>query len=179
MIATEKLGINGAYLIKGKRYKDERGFFEEIYNASYGVNFCQDNVSRSRPNVIRGMHIQRRWPQGKLVRCLSGCVVSVGFDLRPDSDTYLKWDSYIVMDSEPNAVYWPPGCAHGFAVLSQTDALIHYKCTTPHDRLTDGGFRWDSTDLVWPTNKPIISQKDKDLPTLQNYLEMLRRVGKS
>jgi len=175
MIATEKLGINGAYLIKGKRYKDERGFFEEIYSSSMGVSFVQDNISKSRPGVIRGLHMQLRFPQGKLVRCLSGCLLTVGLDVREDSQTYLDWDAYILMDQEPHAVYWPPNILHGLAVIGDQDAIAHYKVTTPHDRLTDTGVRWDSTDIVWPTEKPIISQRDKDLPTLKEFIDTLKR----
>ena len=134
MIFTE-LDISGAFIIKPKIFKDERGYFLETWNKKqfntkigYKVNFVQDNLSKSKQNVLRGLHYQRVKPQGKLVRVSSGLVYDVIVDLRIYSPTFLKWVGVNISASNKKIIWVPPGCAHGFIVLSKS-AVFLYKTT--------------------------------------------------
>lgn len=181
--------ITGVILIKTPRFEDDRGYFEVAADDSLLKmiqieQFVQDNVSMSFQGVLRGMHIQRENPQGKLVRCLHGAIWDCWVDLRPESRTFKKWECLTLTSREdqqemrPDAVYLPPGLAHGFLSLSPT-AVVHYKCTTPYHKESDGGIFWRDKDLgiEWPFPEdftPTISAKDANLPSLGEYLKQMR-----
>ena len=168
MKVTES-GIKGVYTIEPDVYIDDRGFFMETfhrerYRKLLGINldFVQDNISRSSKNVLRGMHFQRNYPQGKIVKASRGEILDVVVDLRKDSPTYGTWESFRLSEKNKLQVWIPPGFAHGFLVMSDS-ADFEYKCTEyyhPEDELC---LMWNDPEVAidWPINDPILSEKDK------------------
>ena len=172
----ENTVLPGVLIIEPQVFGDQRGFFLETFNqARYqeigvpgpGLEFLQDNHSRSSRGVVRGLHFQVKHPQGKLVWVSSGTVFDVVADVRPGSATYLKWVGVELSDENHRQLWVPPGYAHGFCVLSD-HADFHYKCTDYYHPEDESGVRWDDPDLniQWPVMEPVISQKDKELPLL-------------
>lgn len=177
----ENTGIEGLILIHPVSFPDERGFFMESYKqtefASKGIpdSFVQDNHSLSRRGVLRGLHFQLApSAQGKLVRVISGRVWDVAVDLREGSPTRLQWRSFVLDDKTRDMVFIPAGCAHGFLSTADDTHLV-YKCTAEYDRATDSGIRWDDAMLgiAWPIDEPIVSAKDRGLPS---YAEVKGRL---
>ena len=168
MKVTES-GIKGVFIIEPDVYEDDRGFFmETFHNERYrkllGINldFVQDNISRSSKNVLRGMHFQKNYPQGKIVKASRGEILDVVVDLRKDSPTYGTWESFRLSEKNKLQVWIPPGFAHGFLVMSDL-ADIDYKCTEyyhPEDELC---LMWNDPEVAidWTINDPILSEKDK------------------
>ena len=175
--------ISGVKLIKSDSNEDDRGFFQEAWHKDkfealgLPIEWPQDNVSTSFHGVIRGLHIQKGTPQGKLIRCLFGVVWDVWVDLRKESPTFKKWEAITLNYLSHEAIYLPPGLAHGFLAI-QHPSVVAYKCTTVYDKESDGGIRWDDPELAieWPLAEglvPIVSVKDTRLPTLDEYLKTL------
>jgi dTDP-4-dehydrorhamnose 3,5-epimerase len=168
MKVTES-GIKGVFIIEPDVYEDDRGFFmETFHNERYrkllGINldFVQDNISRSSKNVLRGMHFQKNYPQGKIVKASRGEILDVVVDLRKDSPTYGTWESFRLSEKNKLQVWIPPGFAHGFLVMSDS-ADFEYKCTEyyhPEDELC---LMWNDPEVAidWTINDPILSEKDK------------------
>jgi dTDP-4-dehydrorhamnose 3,5-epimerase len=161
--------IPDVLLIEPKIYSDDRGFFFEAYNekvfeahTGYKPHFVQDNHSRSRQNVLRGLHYQIQQAQGKLVRVLTGVVYDVAVDIRRSSPTFGEWVG-VTLSSETHQSLWvPPGFAHGFLVLS-TSADFLYKTTDFYAPQHERAVRWDDPDIgiAWPlTGAPILNGKD-------------------
>jgi dTDP-4-dehydrorhamnose 3,5-epimerase len=184
-IAATPLSIGGLYLIRPKVFDDERGYFFESFNerdfdeAGINARFVQDNQSKSRRGVLRGLHFQKRHPQGKLVRVIEGEVFDAAVDLRPGSASFGKWEGVRLSAELQNQLYIPPGFAHGSLVLSET-ALFAYKCTDFYDPADEGGIRWDdpAIGIAWPDPgiAPILSAKDLALPGFDSagrYFDML------
>ncbi|MEW6668839.1 MAG: dTDP-4-dehydrorhamnose 3,5-epimerase [Thermodesulfobacteriota bacterium] len=154
-------------------FQDVRGFFLELYHeakfarAGIHARFVQDNRSRSRKGTVRGLHYQIRKPQGKLVWVPHGRVYDVAVDLRRNSPGFGKWVGMILSDEEKNAVYIPPGFAHGFCVLSE-EAEIFYKCTDFYDPEAERCIRWNDPALGidWPVVEPVLSGRDAASPLL-------------
>lgn len=153
---------------------DERGFFLETWNrrrylaAGFpDVSFVQDNHSRSRKGVLRGLHYQIRHPQGKLVRVSRGRVFDVAADVNPDSPTFGQWVGVELSDRNHRQLWIPAGYAHGFCVLSD-EADCEYKCTAFYDPEDEGGIVWNDPTLSidWPVSNPLVSAKDAVLPSL-------------
>jgi dTDP-4-dehydrorhamnose 3,5-epimerase len=176
-MSNVETGIEGLLIIEPKLFRDARGFFLESFQcerySSLGLNlpFVQDNFSRSKYGVLRGLHFQKTRPQGKLVTCLNGQILDVVVDLRKDSVTYSQSFSCI-LDSEKKTQLWiPPGFAHGFIVLSET-ADFFYKCTDYYAPDDESGILWNDPDLNidWLIDHPIISDKDLSLPSLREIL---------
>ena len=117
-------GIEGMFVVEPTVFEDNRGYFMETYQendfkeAGYDLKFVQDNQSKSSKGVLRGLHLQLKYPQGKLVRVIKGEVFDVGVDLRGDSPTYGKWYGEILSEENKKQLYIPPKFAHGFLVLS-------------------------------------------------------------
>lgn len=160
--------LEGCVIIEPVIHGDERGFFLESFNvARYAdlvgvrVPFVQDNHSRSSKGVLRGLHYQRKKPQGKLVRVVSGAVFDVAVDLRKDSETFGQWESVILSESNQKQLWVPPGFAHGFYVLSET-ADFEYKCTEYYNPNDEGCLIWNDPELGinWPSDNPVLSEKD-------------------
>jgi dTDP-4-dehydrorhamnose 3,5-epimerase len=163
--------IHGAWLLKPKVFGDDRGFFLESWNRTtfqdigLDVDFVQDNHSRSTKNVLRGLHYQiGDAAQGKLVWVTSGAVFDVLVDMRRSSPTFGVWDGYVLSTETHDRVWVPPGCAHGFLVLSDA-ADFHYKVSSSYRPEMERGLLWSDTDLAieWPIEiglEPIVSPKD-------------------
>lgn len=171
-------GIEGLYVIEPKVFEDERGYFMETYNynsfKAVGLNmvFVQDNQSKSKKGVLRGLHFQKKHPQGKLVRVISGEVFDVAVDLRKNSPTYKKWYGIILSAENKKQLYIPEGFAHGFLVLSD-EAEFTYKCTDFYYPEDECGIIWDDKEIgiEWPiqsTEKIMLSDKDARWMDLKN-----------
>jgi dTDP-4-dehydrorhamnose 3,5-epimerase len=171
--------IHNAWLLKPKVFGDGRGFFLESWNRDrfrdigLGLDFVQDNHSRSGRNVLRGLHYQiGDAAQGKLVYVGTGEVFSVMVDLRPTSPTFGVWDGYVLDAETHDRLYVPPGCAHGFLVMSEV-ADFHYKVTTPYNSQAERALRWNDATLAiqWPLPigiEPIVSAKDKGAASFED-----------
>lgn len=164
----------GVQLIEPDVHTDDRGAFLETWNArEYGkhgldVTFVQDNLSRSRRHVLRGLHFQNPRPQGKLISVLKGEVYDVVVDIRKDSDTFGEWKSTVLSADNARQIYVPEGFAHGFLVTSD-EALFHYKCTDFYHPETEGVIRWNDPelDIDWPVEEPRLSERDRNAPLMK------------
>ncbi len=156
-IKVEKLPIEGLYIIEPCVHGDNRGYFMETYNqkdmedAGLNMRFVQDNQSMSTKGVLRGLHFQKKYPQGKLVRVIKGSVYDVAVDLRSDSKTYGQWYGVELTEENKKQFYIPEGFAHGFLVLSDT-AEFCYKCTDFYHPGDEGGLAWNDPEIgiKWP-----------------------------
>ena len=171
--------IKGVYEIEVKKYGDNRGYFMETYKkkdfdeAGLVYDFIQDNQSKSKKGVLRGLHFQKQYPQAKLVRCIEGEVFDVCVDLRKDSPTYGKWEAVVLSAEKGNQFMIPKGFAHGFLVLSES-ATFCYKCDELYRPEDEGGVMWNdqSIDIKWPAcDCVVLSEKDEKHPYL-NELEL-------
>ncbi len=171
--------IDGVYIIEPTVYGDHRGYFMETYSdeefAEIGLNykFVQDNQSKSRKGVLRGLHFQKENTQAKLVRCIKGEVFDVAVDLRPGSTTYGKWEGVILSEENKKMFMIPRGFAHGFLVLSE-EAEFTYKCDDVYNPNAEGGLAWNDKDvnIDWPLGDMKIddlltSEKDAKWPSLE------------
>ena len=170
-ITVTPCDIEGLYVIEPTVFKDERGYFVETYNqndmkeAGLDMVFVQDNQSMSTRGVLRGLHFQKQFPQGKLVRVVRGTVFDVAVDLRSDSKTYGKWFGVELSAENMKQFYIPEGFAHGFLVLSD-EAEFCYKCTDFYHPGDEGGLAWNDPEIgvEWPLEEGvdlIISEKDQ------------------
>jgi dTDP-4-dehydrorhamnose 3,5-epimerase len=155
-------------------HRDDRGFFLETYHleryrqAGMPLPFLQDNHSRSVRGTIRGLHLQVRRPQAKLVRVIEGEIYDVAVDVRKGSPTFGQWVGVTLTAENFRQCYIPSGFAHGFAVLSNI-AQVEYKCTEVYDPGGEIGIRWNDPRLAveWPIQEPILSPRDRQLPMLE------------
>ena len=193
-ITVETCEIEGLKVITPTVFGDERGYFMETYNyndykaAGIDQEFVQDNQSSSKKGVLRGLHFQKEFPQGKLVRVISGRVFDVAVDLRKDSKTYGKWFGIELSKENGKQFYVSPGFAHGFLVLSDT-AEFCYKVTDFYHPGDEGGVAWNDPDIgiTWPEikgeyngtasaegysfsdgTKILLSEKDSKTPRLKD-----------
>lgn len=171
--------IDDLYIIKPTIHNDTRGYFFETYSLpifkdnGIDVNFVQDNQSKSKKGVLRGLHFQTENSQGKLVRVIKGTVFDVAVDLRKNSRTFGEWEGVILSEENKNLFYIPEGFAHGFLVLSD-EAIFSYKCTNIYSPQYESGIIWNDPDLniVWPIENIddiLISSKDSNLQTFKDY----------
>jgi dTDP-4-dehydrorhamnose 3,5-epimerase len=167
-----KTDFQGLLIIEPRVFDDQRGYFYEVHQheryAEAGIPaFVQDNLSRSKRGVLRGMHYQLSHSQGKLVGVTSGEVWDVAVDLRRSSPTFGKWFARTLSDKNHTQIYIPPGFAHGFCVLSET-ADFYYKCTDYYDASAERGIIWNDTQLKidWPIAQPTLAAKDTTHPSL-------------
>lgn len=167
--------IDGAFILDRENlFRDERGNFMELSRSCWDElpGFVQRNQSFSIHGVLRGMHTQRQNPQGKLITVSHGRIIDAIFDVRKNSKTFGQGFS-MALTNFGESLYVPPGCLHGFYVVSN-GAVVTYDCTTYYKPEYDGGVRWDDEKikgLFPPDIKPIVSQKDRCLPFLNEYLE--------
>jgi dTDP-4-dehydrorhamnose 3,5-epimerase len=165
--------FEGLFEVSPKVFGDNRGYFFECYSqrdfsaAGIHADFVQDNQSSSSKGVLRGLHFQKKRPQGKLVRVIQGEVFDVAVDIRPNSASYGEWYAVVLNGKDQNQFYIPPGFAHGFLVLSET-CIFAYKCTDFYYPDDEGGIIWNDPDIgiKWPDigMEYILSEKDKKLP---------------
>jgi len=172
----ERLSIPGVILIRPKAFTDERGSFIELYKHSdfsqAGVReyFVQDNLSKSRKGVLRGLHYQKGSAvQSKLVGCIRGRIFDVAVDICKGSQTYRQWVGIELSEEDNCMLYIPPLFAHGFVVLSDSAEVI-YKCTMEYSPQDEHGIIWNDPDIniPWPVERPILSEKDSRLPLLRD-----------
>ncbi len=172
--------IQGVYVIEPTVFGDDRGYFMETYNfnefkeAGLDMIFVQDNQSKSKKGVLRGLHFQTRNAQGKLVRVIKGEVYDVAVDLREGSETFGKWHGVLLSAENKRQFYIPEGFAHGFLVVSD-EAEFVYKCTNFYDPSSEGGLRWNDPDIgidwpVTPDMKILLSDKDQKQPFLKDWM---------
>lgn len=160
-------------LFEPARHQDARGLLVETFkepayrDAGLDVVFVQDNLSRSRGCVVRGLHFQRR--QGKLITVVLGEIQDVAVDIRPDSETFGRWVQARLSGEDHRQIYIPPGFAHGFSVLSE-EAYVWYKTTDVYRPEEEWGIRWDDPDLAidWKVRDPIVSDRDRRHPLLKD-----------
>lgn len=173
-ISLTKTPIDGLIEIQPTIFGDHRGYFFESYSkrdffdAGITNEFVQDNQSRSKKGVLRGLHFQKKHPQGKLVRCLEGEVFDVAVDIRKDSPTFGTWYGLVLTAQKHNQLYVPAGCAHGFLVLSE-HATFAYKCTDFYHPEDEGGILWNDPDLAidWPLLDQTYLLSDKDTKNMR------------
>ena len=167
--------LPGVLIIEPRVFGDARGFFLERFHAERYAEagiagpFVQDNHSHSERGILRGLHFQKQYPQGKLVEVVQGAVYDVAVDVRPGSSTFGQWVG-VELSAENHRQFWvPPGFAHGFAVLSNTADFL-YKCTDVYHPEDEGGVIWNDPDLGidWPMDEPRLSAKDAVLPRLKD-----------
>ncbi|MEA5404571.1 dTDP-4-dehydrorhamnose 3,5-epimerase [Arcicella sp. DC2W] len=168
--------LKDVLIIEPTVFEDARGVFFESFNsitwAKQGLpsEFVQDNQSFSVKGVLRGLHFQQgEFAQGKLVRVITGRVLDVAVDIRPDSPTFGKWEFFELDGKSNKMVYIPVGFAHGFLALE--DSIFSYKCTAGYNKASEGGIIWNDPVLKieWPVENPNISDKDLILPTFESY----------
>ncbi|HEY8889938.1 MAG TPA: dTDP-4-dehydrorhamnose 3,5-epimerase [Clostridium sp.] len=168
--------IKDLYIIEPTVFGDDRGYFMETYNyeefkeAGLDMVFVQDNQSKSKKGVLRGLHFQKEYSQGKLVRVLSGEVFDVAVDFRKNSETYGEWFGVILNEENKRQFYVPEGFAHGFLVTSDKAEFV-YKCTNLYHPEFEGGIAWNDPDIgiEWPLENiedVLLSEKDKNADCL-------------
>ncbi|WP_119069448.1 dTDP-4-dehydrorhamnose 3,5-epimerase [Aggregatilinea lenta] len=174
----ESVHLDEIKVIVPRTFPDQRGFFMESYRkdafAALGIpyEFVQDNHSRSVRGVVRGLHFQWDRPLAKLMRVTIGSVFLVAVDIRKGSPTLGQWYGCEVSDENKRMIWAPPGFARGFCVLSDV-AELQYKCTALYNPKGEGGIRWNdpAIGIEWPVEAPILSGKDADAPTLDEWLQ--------
>lgn len=161
--------LAGVKIIEPQVFGDHRGFFKETYSAKryqalLGIElpFVQDNHSRSRKGVLRGLHFQKTKPQGKLVGVTRGAVYDVAADINPESPTYGQYVGVELSEDNHRQLWVPPGYAHGFCVVSDAVDFV-YKCTDYYDPSDEGGVAWDCPllNIQWPLSQVQLSEKDR------------------
>ncbi len=176
----EETKIEGLFVIKIEPFIDERGYFFEAYNrkdfeqAGLNMKFVQTNESMSSGGVLRGLHFQKKFPQGKLVRCTMGEVFDVAVDFRRGSKTFGKWFGVVLSDSNFLEFFVPPGFAHGFYVLSEK-AKFEYMVTDFYHPNDEGSCLWNDPEIAvdWPLKNGVVllSDKDKNAPCLTELMQ--------
>ncbi len=176
----QNTNIPGVILIEPKVFGDSRGFFFESYHAEkfraggVPLPFVQDNCSKSAKGVLRGLHGQSPHPQGKLIQVIEGEIYDVAVDARRGSPTYGTHISVTLSAENRHQLYVPPGLIHGFCVTSEA-AQVQYKCTELYHPEAEFSVAWNDPDLgiTWPTENPILSEKDQNAPCLRDVQERL------
>jgi dTDP-4-dehydrorhamnose 3,5-epimerase len=173
-VKVTETALPGVRIIEPQVFGDARGFFLETFQAERyrqeaGIElpFVQDNHSRSRRGVLRGLHAQSPNPQGKLVRVARGEVFDVAVDIDPRSKTFGRWVGVVLSEENHRQMWIPPGYAHGFVVLSDI-ADFEYKCTDYYNVSAESGVLWNDPEvgIEWPITDVQLSKKDEVLPTL-------------
>ena len=180
MARRVETGIEGLVLLEVEAHGDERGFLLESFrddawrDLGVDVEFVQENHSRSRRGILRGVHFQTRPGQAKLVRCVRGTIWDVAVDLRRDSPTYRRWEGYELSDANHRQLFVPAGFGHGFCVLSE-EADVAYKLSSYYEAETEAGIAWDDPDvgIEWPLADPQVSERDRSAPRLAELADEL------
>ena len=164
--------FHGLKKIKGINYSDKRGYFREIFKNNFFKNkkliFCC--VSKSKKNVIRGFHLQKKLQQDKLISVIKGKIFDVAVDLRKKSKTYGKHYSITLSEKNSTSLFIPAGFAHGFCGL-ENDNFVFYGFTNYRSKKDEIGILWNDKTLKvkWPTTKPLLSKRDKNNITFEKF----------
>jgi len=167
----KKTKFKDLLVIQNKSYKDSRGYFKELIKENkIKKKFPFIVMSYSKKNVIRGLHIQRKKPQGKFISVIKGKILDVAVDLRKNSNTYGKYFSIVLSEKNSKSVYVPPGFAHGFCGLEKENYII-YNCSNYRHKRSETGIQYNdkSLKIKWPIKKPIVSKKDKKSFSFMEY----------
>ena len=171
MFKVSKTNIKNLLIIEGKQYSDNRGYLRELLlEKEIGCKFKFAIVSKSKKNILRGLHFQNNKPQGKYISVLKGKILDVAVDLRKKSKTFGKTFSIILSEKNCKGVFIPPGFAHGFQALEKENYII-YSCTRYRNAKTEIAIKFNDNKLniKWPLKKIIISTKDKRAMSLQDF----------
>ena len=171
------LGLAGVLLVELVVHQDDRGFFVERFQIErfreqgLPTQFAQDNHSRSKPGVLRGLHYQHTPPQGKLVGVLRGRIFDFAVDIRPDSPTFGQHVGIELSDLNGKLLWIPAGFAHGFCVLGEEPADVLYRADALYGPRGEGGIAWNDPDLAvpWPISDPIVSDRDRSMQSFAEY----------
>jgi len=173
--------IKDCLVIESEVFRDQRGFFQETFHRekyhflSKEINFVQDNLSMSKKNVLRGIHFQKKYPQGKLVRVVKGSVLDIAIDLRPHSESLGKYFSINLSDNNNYQLWIPEGFGHAFLSLEE-GTILEYKCTDFYKPEDEECIIWNdkTLNIDWSiSNEPNISEKDLKGITFKNYLNYI------
>ena len=170
-----KTKFNNLVLLKKHKFLDSRGYFQElVMEKNIKKNFPFHVMSFSKKNIIRGLHIQTKNPQGKFITVIKGKIFDVAVDLRKNSKTYGKYYSKILSEKNSLSIYIPPGFAHGFCTLDKENFVI-YSCTQYRNVKSEIGIKYNDQDLniKWPIKKPILSIKDKKNYSLKEFFNKI------
>ena len=168
----ESTKIPGLKIIRTIIYRDKRGFFREIYqDRLLKKNFIFNVMSRSKKNVLRGLHIQMIKPQAKIITVIQGKILDIAVDLRKNSKTFGKHHSVIISQNSDFSFYIPEGFAHGFLCLSD-ECIVNYACSNYRNKASEKTLSWNDKKIGinWPINKPILSNKDKEGKDLDFFM---------
>ena len=169
----KKTKIKGLRIIINKIYRDSRGYFKEDFKSKLfkSSKFIFSCTSSSKKNVLRGLHVQTKKPQGKFISVVKGSILDVAVDLRKNSKTFGKHLKIELTDKNGKSVYIPPGIAHGFLAKGKEN-IIHYYNTNYRSAKNELGIIWNdkSLKIKWPIKKPIISKKDRKNITFKEFL---------
>jgi dTDP-4-dehydrorhamnose 3,5-epimerase len=169
-------GLDGFLIVEPRVFRDERGFFLEVYQikryreAGIADVFIQENHSHSmKRGILRGLHYQIKRPQAQIITVFRGRILDVVVDIRPGSRTFGEWRSVELSDEGPRQVYMAPGFAHGFLVLSDV-ADVHYNVSRNYDHTDEGGLVWNDPDIgiEWPIETPHVLLRDAAFPRLKD-----------
>jgi dTDP-4-dehydrorhamnose 3,5-epimerase len=173
-----KTKISGPKIIKSKIFKDSRGFLKEVYQKRIipNLNFPFDVMSYSKKNVLRGLHIQTKNPQAKIITVTHGKIFDVVVDLRKTSKSFGKYVGIIISDKDDYSFYIPEGFAHGFLCLSK-ECTVNYKCSNYREPKYERTLSWNDEDvkIKWPVKKPILSHKDANLGLSLNEFYVIKK----
>jgi dTDP-4-dehydrorhamnose 3,5-epimerase len=167
--------IPGCFELRPTVARDSRGFFAKVFHKplwqdlGLQTEFAEEYVTYSLPWTLRGLHFQTHpMAHDKVVLCLRGNAFDVAVDLRKGSPAYGQHVAVNLSSTQSNALYIPAGVAHGFCVTG-SEALLYYKLTTVYSPANDAGIRWDSAGIIWPLTDPILSDRDRSLPALEDF----------
>ena len=166
-----KTKFKGLVVFKNRSFKDKRGYFRELLRENnLKKKFPFLVMSLSKRNVVRGLHLQRIKPQGKLITVLKGKIFDVALDLRKNSKTFGKYFSIYLSEKNSTSIYIPPGFAHGFCGMDKENYMI-YSCTNYRHEKSEMGIKFNDEDINinWPVKKPILSKKDRNNISLKEY----------
>jgi dTDP-4-dehydrorhamnose 3,5-epimerase len=166
--------FNGLKIFKKQTFNDKRGYTRELFlSKSINKKFPFDILTFSKKNVLRGLHLQVKKPQGKFITVLKGKIYDVSVDCRKNSKTFGKYFSIILSEKENNSIFIPEGFAHGYCVLSDS-CLMHYKMTNYRDKKLERGINWNDKfiNIKWPIKKPIVSVRDKKNISFKEYIKL-------
>ena len=169
-----KTKFSGLILYKRETFKDFRGYFRELYKEKVlRKKFVFDYYSLSKKNVLRGLHLQLKNPQGKLITVISGKIFDVALDCRKKSKTFGQFFSIELSEKENVSLYIPEGFAHGFCSLAN-NTILHYRCTSYRDKYSETGIYWKDQNLNinWPKKKFFVSSKDKKNLLFKNFIKL-------
>ena len=160
-------------IIKSPIFSDNRGYFKElVIEKNIDERFPFKVMSFSKKNVLRGMHLQLKNPQGKYISVIKGSILDVAIDLRKKSKTFLKIFSVILSEKNAKSIFIPEGFAHGFCTLSKENYIV-YSCTKYRSKNHEITIKWNTINFKWPCLKPVLSDKDINGINLENYIDKL------